>query len=226
MNRTAARAASFSGKVKVVPLRLRSLVLLGLLWTLFVMYPNPLRLALSVARVFDPPVDPAAVAALVPLAPRQPAAIEAFVLKAFPYRHDWQTSGMPWDFPTAAEAVAKGAGDCKTRFVVLASLFKTLVIRYQETVSLSHFWVTYEGKKENELEQEKSAWLVRDEAGRLRFQLPREDPGEVWGAFKEAFWQTMPPVRKGLWLGGLAFVGGATVRLGLSGERRRNTALS
>jgi len=167
------------------------------------MYPNPARFFVSIGRVFDPPIDPSAVQVLVPLAPREPAATETFVLKTFPYRHDWETYNVPWYFPTAAEAVAKGTGDCKSRFVVLASLFEALGIPYEQTISLSHFWVGYEGKKETDLESKKNAWLVRDETGRLRFQVPREDLDQVWDAFKESFWETMPILRKWLWLGGL-----------------------
>jgi len=184
-------------------LRFRWFILFALAWTLFVMYPNPVRFFVSIGRIFDPPIDPAAVQTLVPLAPREPAAVEAFVLKTFPYRHDWETYNVPWYFPTTAEAMVKGTGDCKTRFVVLASLFEALGIPYEQTVSLSHFWVTYEGKKETDLESKKNAWLVRDETGRLRFQVPREDLDQVWDSFKEAFWKTMPVLRKWLWLGGL-----------------------
>ena len=42
--------------------------------------------------------------------PDDPKAIEAYVLdKQVPYAYDWQSAGVPWYFPTTAEAVRAGA---------------------------------------------------------------------------------------------------------------------
>ncbi|MFO7942089.1 MAG: transglutaminase domain-containing protein [Bacillota bacterium] len=170
-----------------------------LLWTLFVLYPNPLRLVQSVYRVFEPPLDEEAVEHLLPGVPRDPAELEAHVLAEYPYRHDWATYRVPWYFPTVGEALERGAGDCKTRFVILASLFEALEVNYIQTFSVSHFWLTYEGKGETALETASNAWLVRGEEG-SRLQIPREDTRQIWRIFREAFWDAMPPLRKALFL--------------------------
>ncbi len=49
--------------------------------------------------------------------------IEAYVLdRQVPYAYDWQSAGVPWYFPTAAEALRAGRGDCESRALVLASI--------------------------------------------------------------------------------------------------------
>lgn len=179
----------------------RHLIGFLLLWTLLVLYPNPGRLVISVARIARPPVDPAAVEHLLPSAPRDPREAERFVLATFPYQYDWQTYNVPWYFPTVAEALAKGTGDCKTRFVIFASLLEAMDVPYRQTMSLTHFWVHYEGKEETSIERDQYAWLIRDEEG-TRLQLPREEPGEIWDAFREAFWDHMPGPRKALLVAG------------------------
>ncbi len=171
------------------------------LWILFVLYPNPYRLFVSALRVLYPPVDPDAVESIAHAAPRTPREMERFVLREFPYQYDWKTYNVPWYFPTTEEAMRAGTGDCKTRFVVLASLFEREEIRYEKTVSLSHFWINYEGKEETALERPEHAWLVQDEEGR-RVQVPEEDLRDVWDAFRKAFWDPMPPERKVLFLMG------------------------
>lgn len=202
----------------------RSLHLTGflVLWTLLVLYPNPGRLAISVARIARPPVDPTAVQHLLPSVPRDPREIERFVLDTFPYQYDWQTYGVPWYFPTVAEALAKGTGDCKTRFVIFASVLESLDIPYRQTMSLTHFWIHYEGKAETSIERDEHAWLVRDEEG-ARLQWPREKPGEIGDAFREAFWEPMPVRRKALLLAGPALtvlLGGLARREGLRSRGR------
>ncbi len=173
-----------------------------LLWTLFVLYPNPVRLALSVGRIINPPLDAGAVSELARTLPADPAQIERHILRTFPYQYDWITYGVPWYYPSVSEALEQGTGDCKTRFVVLASIYEALDIAYSQVFSLSHYWVTYEGKRETALEAQHNAWLVRDEEG-SRLQVPREDGRQIWDNFVSAFWDPMPSVRRGLWFGGL-----------------------
>ncbi len=177
-------------------------LVLFLLWTLFVLYPNPARLAVSIARILRPPLDAEAVRALAAELPGDPAYIERHILRTFPYQYDWITYGVPWYYPSVTEALGRGTGDCKTRFVVLASIYEALDIPYRQVFSLSHYWVTYEGKRETALEAQDHAWLVRDEEG-SRLQVPREDWQQIWDNFVQAFWDPMPPNRKGLWFMGL-----------------------
>ncbi len=195
----------------------RHLIAFLLVWTLLVLYPNPYRLVVSVYRIARPPLDPSKVEHLVPLAPEEPEDIERFVLREFPYQYDWQTYNVPWYFPTVDEALEQGTGDCKTRFVILASLLDALQIPYRQTISLTHYWVAYEGKRETSLEQEQYAWLVRDAEG-TSLQVPREELDQIWDVFKEAFWDHMPGLRRVLFASGLPL----TLLLGwLSGRSRR-----
>ncbi len=192
------------------------------LWILFVLYPNPYRIAASAYRVVHPPVDPEMVEHLSRNAPSDPEEMERFVLQEFPYQYDWKTYNVPWYFPTVSEALEAGTGDCKTRFVILASLFERENVRYEKTVSLSHFWVNYEGKEETALERAEHAWLVQDDEGR-RVQMPQEDLRDVWDTFRAAFWEHMPAVRKFLLLLGppLAILLGAGRWMNASCRRRR-----
>ncbi|MEW6522919.1 MAG: transglutaminase domain-containing protein [Bacillota bacterium] len=182
--------------------RWRNAFLYFALWSLLVFYPNPWRLGVSLVRIARAPLDAEAVSELAARMPESPADIERYVLTHFPYQHDWLTYGVPWYYPSVKEALARGTGDCKTRFVILASLFEALGIPYRQTVSLSHYWVTYEGKPETALESGANAWLVREE-GRTRLQLPREDWRQIWESFLDAFWHAMPPLRKFVWLTGV-----------------------
>jgi hypothetical protein len=161
-------------------------------------------------------VDSAAVAHLVAISPDDPEELERFVLRNWPYQYDWQTYNAPWYFPTVTQALAKQTGDCKTRFVVLASLFEAKGIPYRQTVSLSHIWLHYEGKQESSIEQDQFAWLVRDEQG-TSLRIPREDLAEVRDAAREAFWDHMPGERKALLVSGIPL----TILLGWVSRRAR-----
>ncbi len=184
-------------------------------WTLLVLYPNPYRLIASIGRTIHPPLAPDAVADLVDgelaLVLDDPRAVEQFVLQRFPYQYDWETYRVPWYFPSVEEALERKTGDCKTRFVVLASLFEHLEIPYQKTLSLTHFWVVYEGKEEAGIERTELAWVIRDDEG-VRFQRPGESARDVWDAFRKAFWDPMPFERKVLFLlGPVLMVGLGTI---------------
>lgn len=185
-------------------MKVRHLVLGTLVWVLVVLYPNPLQLARSVYRILQPPVNPELVGHLVAEAPKHPKEIEAFVLKTFPYQFDWYTYGMPWYFPTLEEALEQGTGDCKTRFIVLASIFEAKGIPHQLKFSLSHFWVHYEGKEENSWEMAQNAFLLREDDGSFRVQVPWEDSAQIRQNFVDGFWHAMPGHRKFLLLTGPA----------------------
>lgn len=197
------------------------ILVVTLLWVLFVLYPNPLQLGRSIQRILQPPVKPEMVLLLAAEAPEQPRAIEEYVLETFPYQYDWQTYGMPWYFPTLEETLEKGTGDCKTRFIVLASIFEARNIPYQLSFSLSHFWVNYEGKVENSWETGENAFLMREEDGSLKLQVPREDQRQIRQNFVDGFWHAMPETRKFLLLLGPSInLGVAIILYGL--RRNRN----
>jgi len=63
--------------------------LIFILWILFVLYPNPLNLIISIHRVFNFDADPGAVEFMLNDFPSDPVAIEKAVLARILYRPDW-----------------------------------------------------------------------------------------------------------------------------------------
>lgn len=186
------------------------------IWILFSLYPNPYRLIQTTHRIFKPAIDPSAVTDILPaVKDLSPAEIEAYVLRNIPYQFDWQTYGMPLYFPTASEVISKGKGDCKGRFVVLASVFEALEIPYTQSFSLSHFWIDYEGKIENKLEASSNALILRTDEG-TKLQIPKEDLKEIYDTLKEGFWDYMPPGRRVFFVAGFPL----TILLGIYSRRR------
>lgn len=177
---------------------------LVVLWVLLVLYPNPLRLAVSAQRLANPRVDPVAVESLAGGLPADPAAIEAAVIKSLPYSYDWEVYAMPWYFPTVYEVLEKGQGDCKARAIVLASVFEAKGIPYRINSSPTHVWVDYDGKVEDELENSGAGFYQVDpQTGARSLQVPRVSVAEVVGTGWQGFWPPMPAARKALLVGGL-----------------------
>jgi hypothetical protein len=189
------------------------------IWTLLVLYPNPALLARSISQGLNPRVDPDVVRAWARELPDDPAVIERRVLdKYVPYSVPWQTRGVPWYFPTTAEVVEQGSGDCQARMLVLASILEAKGIPYRLEASFDHIWVTYRGKRPNALENRAIRIMVTDD-GKRKLQLPRRwDWRETYRIEKEYFWDYMPLSRKLLLFGGLAAL---FLRGRLSGRARR-----
>ena len=196
--------------------------LIFILWILFVLYPNPLNLIISLQRVFNFDPDPGAVEFMLNDLPSDPVAIEEVVLARIPYRHDWKVYGMPWYCPTIEEVLEREPleGDCKARALVLASVLEAKNIPYQVNSSPIHVWVDYEGKQETSIENAQVNFSTRDpETGERRFQIPKISLRKVMDSFWEAFWGPMPDGRKTLLISGLLALVAARVIL-----RKRKTA--
>ncbi len=184
------------------------------LWILFVLYPNPLNLPVSVHRLFNPDIDPAAVEPLLEGLPSAPADVEEAILLMFPYRYDWEVNGMPWYFPSTETIVERREGDCKARAVVLASVFEQLDIRYRVNSSFVHLWIEYEGKSETAFENPRAKFHQQDpETGRRFLQFPEIEWRLWFDSTKEGLWTAMPVVRKVLLLSGIGFLVAARVVL-------------
>jgi hypothetical protein len=185
-----------------------------ILWILFVLYPNPLKLIVSVQRVFDFDAEPGSVEFILSDFPSDPAAIEDTVLARIPYHYDWELYGVPWYFPTIKEVLQKGEGDCKARALVLASIFEARNIPYRVNVSPIHIWVDYKNKGETSIENAKVKFYQQDpETGESRFQFPEIDLKEVTDSFWQGFWIPMPDGRKALLISGLLALVAARVVL-------------
>lgn len=177
---------------------------LVLLWTLFVLYPNPVRLVAAIEHAWSPPIDAHAVAELAATLPAEPRAIEAAVNdQLVPYAVPWQTYGVPWYFPTVDEVLAHGQGDCQARAIVLASLLRAK--GYQPTLvgSFDHLWVDYPGKHDTLLERAEIAIARQDASGSYEFRLPRlVEWQRSWQIERAYFWDGMPRWRWWLLLSG------------------------
>ena len=197
-----------------------------LLWTLVVLYPNPTRLLVSVPRAWAPPVDGQAVAALAATLPDDPRAIEALVTtRLVPYAVPWATYGVPWYFPTAAEVVAQGQGDCQARAVLLASILEAKGIEWRLVGSFDHLWVDYPGKQANVLENAAVAIAAQQPDGGYALRWPAViDWRASWAIEQAYFWDAMPASRAWLLLGGWAVVSLRTRLWRWSSARDRGTA--
>jgi hypothetical protein len=180
-------------------------------WALLVLYPDPLVLWRSVENLRHPNIDPVAVRAVAASLPDNPDAIRAAVLtRIVPYAYDWQVNGVPWYFPTTAEALRAGRGDCESQAIVLASILKAKGIPYQLRMSFDHIWVQYPGKKPTALENAGVAF-AEQQNGRFRFHWPANL--NLWTQARaqvQDYWTPMPLGRK------MAFFGGVIVLLFLN----------
>ncbi len=175
-----------------------------LVWVTFVLYPQPTALGKSIYRLLDPPVAPNSVGAMLETLPSQvePSEIENYILTTVPYSYDWQVFNLPWYFPTVEEVLLKGTGDCKSRFIVLASALEALDIPYELYLSPVHIWINYAGKRETGIENRDAALFYAEE-GRFLIKLPQVDLQASFDMFWEAFWVYMPETRKTTLLSGL-----------------------
>ncbi|HXZ30415.1 MAG TPA: transglutaminase domain-containing protein [Dehalococcoidia bacterium] len=188
--------------------------LILILWILFVLYPNPVNLIISIHRVLNFHADPGAVEFMLNNLPSDPVAIEKAVLARIPYRHDWEVYGMPWYCPTVEEVLKKREGDCKGRALVLASVLEAENITYQIRLSPIHVWVDYKGKNETSYENAQVEYYQYDpQTGERRFQIPHIRLSEVMDSFWQAFWDPMPDYRKALLISGLLALVAARVIL-------------
>ena len=193
-----------------------------ILWILFVLYPNPLNLAISIQRVIDFDTDPAAVGSMLSELPSDPSDIESAILARIPYRHDWELYGMPWYCPTVEQVLEKGEGDCKARALVLASVLQAKNITYEVRSSPTHMWTDYEGKNETSIENTQVEYYQYDpQTGERRFRIPQIKLGEAMDYFLDNFWDPMPGDRNALLISGLSVLIVARVIL-----RKRKTVQS
>jgi len=203
----------------------RVLAFLFLSWILVVLYPDPTVLVRSVRNTVSPRVDPRAVAALAARLPDDPRRIEAYVLEhQVPYAYDWQTAGVPWYFPTTAEALRCGRGDCESRALILASILTAKGIPNELRVSLDHIWVDYPGKMANALENP-ALELAGRRDGRFflhwpaRFSLRQELADQL-----AMYWTPAPAARVWSLLAGLSLIALWNTAAGLAAGGRRSAA--
>ena len=188
--------------------------LIFMLWIIFVLYPNPLNLIISIHRVLDFDANPSAVEFMLNDLPADPVSIEKAILARIPYRHDWEVYGMPWYCPTVEQVMEREEGDCKSRALVLASVLEAKNISYQIHSSLMHIWVDYENKQETSIENVQVGFYQYDpETGKRQFQIPDIGPSRLMDYWQQQFWIPMPEGRKALLVSGLVALVAARVIL-------------
>ena len=206
--------AGYTGAVRISR-KLR--LLAALVFVLFVLYPNPWTLVRSIEHVLHPTIDPQAVAAIARTMPNDPRLIEQAVLtRVTPYAYDWQSSNVPWYFPTTREALRQGRGDCESRALVLASILAYKHIPYQLRMSFDHIWVDYPGHVNTALENPGVQLAVRVH-GRYVFHWPKDfHLGAEINAQIANYWTPAPISRRILLIGGLVAIvfANGLVRLG------------
>jgi hypothetical protein len=182
----------------------RRTIWLVLLWTLFVLYPNPARLVVSAVHAAQPVIDPDAVRDLLPTLPDDPHAIERVVnSKLVSYAVPWETYGVPWYFPTPREVLTRGEGDCQARAVVFASILQAKGIPARLVGSFDHLWVDYPGKQENALENTAVAIASQQPDGSYALRWPSLIEWRTsWQIERAYFWDAMPAARLWLLVGG------------------------
>jgi len=188
--------------------------LILILWILFVLYPNPVNLIISIQRVLNFDADPGAVEFMLSDLPSDPVEIEKAVLARIPYHRDWELYGMPWYCPTIKQVLEREGGDCKARALVLASVLEAKNVFYQIRSSPMHIWVDYERKQETSIENARVEFYQYDPETRERqFQVPSISSGELLNSLQQQFWTPMPDDRKALLISGLVALVAARVIL-------------
>jgi hypothetical protein len=194
---------------------------LGVFWAILVCYPDPRVLAEAVRHTWHPPIDAAAVQEWARGLPDDPRRVEEAVLARIRYAVPWETDGAPWAVPDVGRALARGAGDCQARAIVLASVLAAKGVPFRLRASLDHLWVEYPGKPETALEQPAAAlWTrpveersgARPAAGPAAFSLPRGDWAASLRMEKAYFWDAAPPARRALLLLGLLLLAASRPR--------------
>ncbi len=171
-----------------------SAILFLVISTFFVLYPQPAKLAISIYRYINPPIDYSEIDYFLEAADGKDAAwIEDFVKKEIPYQHDWETYNYPWYFPNVKEVVDNRAGDCKSRMILTASILEYYNLSYELLSSPTHVWVNYNGKKENKKENEDIVLVSLTETS---LSIPDIDWRHFFESFYNAAWVPMPQNKK------------------------------
>lgn len=179
-----------------------------LLWTVLTLYPNPLLLGRAALQSWSPVIDAESVRRLAASLPDDPQQIEAAVLgRIVPYGVPWEVYAVPWYFPTPAEVLQAGRGDCQGRAVVLASLLQAKGIPFTLSASFDHIWVDYPGKNPTPLENPRVSIARKAPESEYGFHLPSDwNLQQSWEIERAYFLDPAPPWRIGVLLGGAGLI--------------------
>lgn len=171
-------------------------IIILLIWTFIVCYPNPYIFIRNFIRYANFPIDPTIVDYINNDIPDEPSKIEVFVRKLIKYEYDWKNYGVPWYVPSAKDAVERQKGDCESRAIVFASILQAKNIPYSFKASLVHIWIEYEGKKPSKIENDEVAFIAKvNDRYRLKFPDLKQWQRYI-NSEKKMLWDAMPRPRK------------------------------
>lgn len=164
--------------------------------TLFLIaYPNPVKFLQTVIRALNPPIEPAAVAAIGTVLPNDPARVEEWVTEHITYdANDYAGWGVIEYFATPTEVLQRGKGPCYGRAVVLASILAEKDIPYRIYATVGHVWVDYAGRQSRRLIENSQLAQFRWENGQWYFQGVGSLEMMVWGT--KLYWDQIPLLAK------------------------------
>jgi len=179
-----------------------------LAWAFVTLYPDPGVLVSSVRNLLAPHADAGAAQALAATLPDDPREVERRVLAdVVPYASDWEAAGVPWSFPSAAQALQARRGDCESRALVVASVLAAKGVPHQLRMSFDHIWVDYPGKIATANENDARALTGTGDGGWSWLRWPEDlDLGREARAQTAIYWDPMPAARKALLFAGMGWI--------------------
>jgi transglutaminase-like putative cysteine protease len=165
----------------------------------FIAYPNPVKFLQTVARAINPPIEPAAVAAISATLPNDPARIEEWVTEHIAYdANDYEGWGVIEYFANPTEVLQRGKGPCYGRAVVLASILAEKGIPFRIYATVGHVWVDYAGRQSQKLIENTESAQFRWENGQWYFQGLGSLAMAAWATagITKLYWDYVPLLAK------------------------------
>ncbi|MBI2954430.1 MAG: transglutaminase domain-containing protein [Chloroflexi bacterium] len=190
----------------------------AVLWVLVVLYPNPAMFFATLWRTVSLPIDANAARSLASTLPDDPNLLRDLVLtELVPYEINWNVYDVPWYFPSTAEVIRDGRGDCEGQAVLLASILQAKGIPYQLKMSFDHMWIDFQSKNASGMMEQDEMAFAENEDGALKLKVPKHfDLKNYIDVQLDGRWHPMPDYRKVLLFVGLLLIlgGPRLARLG------------
>lgn len=169
-------------------------------------------------RTVSLPIDANAARSLASTLPDDPNLLRDLVLtELVPYEINWNVYDVPWYFPSTAEVIRDGRGDCEGQAVLLASILQAKGIPYQLKMSFDHMWIDFQSKNASGMMEQDEMAFAENEDGALKLKVPKHfDLKNYIDVQLDGRWHPMPDYRKVLLFVGLLLIlgGPRLARLG------------
>jgi hypothetical protein len=180
-------------------------LILGIIFLLFVAYPNPKLFIQHIQNLIHPPINPQAVSEISQSLPDDPQIVEEWVFENIKRdANDYANWGVIFYFASPEEVLSIKRGACYARAIVLASILAEKSIPFTLYLMPGHIWVDY-ARREPYVWGEGLAWIEDPtnaifgwENGNWRYQ------GSGWikvlpamiGIQLQLYWRIVPPTGK------------------------------